>query len=260
MKGPIVNMSNVSVAIEGNPVLRDVSWQMEDGENWVVVGPNGAGKTTLLRLLNGYHWPSSGQVSVLSKPFGKVDLRELRRRIGFVSSFISDWIPEDERVVDVVMSGKYASIRLWKEPPRRDLQHANLMLRRVGCERYMNAKFGKLSQGEKQRIIIARALMANPRLLVLDEPCASLDLPAREAFLSTVTEIARRKTPSLIYVTHRIEEIPAGFTHALLIKAGRVLREGKIDAVLDNRHLSKCFGVKVKVSKWRNRYYAMIDE
>ena len=259
LTGLILGLSNVSLAIDGKKIIRDLSWQVREGENWVLVGPNGAGKTTLLGILNGYHWPSGGRATVLGKDFGSFDLRELRKRIGFVSSYISDWIPEEERVIDVVVSGRYASIRLWKDPPPEELAYANRVLRRVGCGRYGGARIGKLSQGEKQRVIIARALMARPRLMALDEPCAGLDLPGREKFLSAVARIAESGSPTMIYVTHRIEEIPAGFTHALLLREGRVTAKGRIDQVLNSRNLSACFRVGIKVSRWRKRYYALVD-
>ncbi len=259
MTGLILGLSNVSFSIDGRKIIRDLSWQVKEGENWVLVGANGAGKTTLLGIINGYHWPSAGRATVLGEDFGSFDLRDLRRRIGFVSSYISDWIPEEERVIDVVVSGRYASIKLWKDPSPEELAYANRVLRRVGCGRYGRAKIGKLSQGEKQRVIIARALMARPRLMALDEPCAGLDLRGREQFLSAVARIAESGSPTMIYVTHRIEEIPAGFTHALLLKEGRVTAKGRIDQVLNSRNLSVCFQVAVKVRKWRNRYYALVD-
>jgi len=255
----ILGLSNISLAIDGRKIIRDLSWQVKEGENWVLVGPNGAGKTTLLGMLNGYRWPSAGKATVLGKDFGSFDLRDLRRMIGFVSSYISDWIPEEERVIDVVVSGRYASIKLWKDPSPEELAFANRMLRRVGCGRFGSAKIGRLSQGEKQRVIIARALMARPRLMALDEPCAGLDLPGRERFLSAVVKIAESGSPTMIYVTHRIEEIPAGFTHALLLREGRVTAKGRIDEVLNSGNLSACFRVAIKVRKWRNRYYALVD-
>ena len=257
--GLILRLSSVSLEIEGRKIIRDLSWQVGDGENWVVIGPNGAGKTTLLRIVNGYLWPSSGRVSVLGEAFGRSDLRELRRRIGFVSAYLGDWIPSEERVIDVVVSGRYASTRLWKDPSSEELAYANRMLRRVGCERYRNAKVGKLSQGEKQKVVIARALMARPQLLTLDEPCAGLDLPGREQFLSSVGRIAESGSPAIIYVTHRVEEIPAGFTHALLVRGGRVTAKGGIENTLTSDNLSRCFQVPIRVSRRRNRFYAIID-
>ncbi len=260
MAGLILSLTNVRLTIDGREIIRDLSWRVREGENWVVIGPNGAGKTSLLRIVNGYHWPSSGRANVLGEAFGRTDLRELRTKIGFVSSFIGDWIPGEERVIDAVVSGKYASTTLRKDPPREELAYASRMLIRVGCGKYRNAKIGKLSQGEKQKVVIARALMARPQLLTLDEPCAALDLPGREQFLSAVRRIAESGSPSLIYVTHRIEEIPEGFTHALLLRDGRVTAKGRIEETLTSSNLSRCFRVGIRVSRWKNRYYAIIDQ
>jgi len=250
----------VDVSIEGKEVLHDVTWEVKRRENWVIVGPNGAGKTSLLRLLNGYHWPSSGKARVLGKKFGSVDLRELRKKIGLVSSYITDWVPADERVLDVVLSGKDASIGFWKPSSPEDNRLAVSALGALGCERYKDSRFGRLSQGEKQKVVIARALMARPRLVALDEPCAGLDIIGRERLLSTLRRLASRGSPSLIYVTHRIEEIPEGFTHGILLKGGKIVKMGMTNEVLDDESLTACFGVKVKVNRWRNRYYAMVDD
>jgi iron complex transport system ATP-binding protein len=259
LAGDIVELTDVSVDIGGRKIIDNFSWRVKRGEHWVIVGPNGAGKTTLLRVLNGYQWPSSGKATVLSTSFGSSDLRELRKEIGFVSAYIGDCIPDELKVEDVVMTGAYASIRLWSPPRSGDLARAKALLRRISCAKHAKKSFGQLSQGEKQRVIIARALMARPSLLTLDEPCAELDLTGRESFLSTLAKIATRKTPTMIYVTHRIEEVPRGFTHALLLKDGRALDSGRIEAVFNKKSLSSCFGVKVDVRKWRNRFYAFVD-
>ena len=259
MTEPVVSLSDVSLRLDGRQVLRSITWRVRKGENWVVVGPNGAGKTSLLGLLNGYHWPSSGTVNVLGEPFGRVDLRELRKRIGLVSPYLTDWVQESQNVLDVVLSGKFASIGLWSSPTPADRRLAAALLRRTGCGKYGGSSFGKLSQGEKQKVMIARALMAKPRLLVLDEPCSGLDIPGREKFLSAVAAIALKRNPSMVYVTHRIEEIPRGFTHAMLMKGGRILKMGRMDEVLDDGWLSRCFGVRIRVNRWRNRYYAVVN-
>ena len=255
----VLSLSDVSLSIEGRQVLHGVDWQVRKGQNWAVVGPNGAGKTSLLRMLNGYLWPSSGKVRLLGESFGRVDLRELRKKIGFVSPFVTDWIQDDQKVLKVVQSGKFASIGLWGAPTDADERLATRLLRRTGCERYAGTSFGKLSQGERQRVVIARALMAKPRILALDEPCSGLDIPARERFLSVLSDLTLRRSPTMIFVTHRIEEIPRGFTHAMLMNNGRVLKEGEIADVLDGAGLTKCFGVKIKVNKWGGRYYAVIE-
>lgn len=254
----VVELSKVHVALGGNQVIRDIDWRVGRGENWVVVGPNGAGKTTLLLLINGYLWPSGGTAKILGKQFGNVDLRDLRRSIGLVSPFMDDWFQE-EKTLDVVASGASASSRLWKSPNQKELRRATILLRRVGCGELARKKFGELSQGEKRRISIARALMGRPALITLDEPCAGLDLSGRESFLSTLSKMARDGAQTMVYVTHRIEEIPAGFTHALLLKSGKVVRKGELDKVLTGENLSRCFGVDVRVAKLHNRFYAVVD-
>jgi iron complex transport system ATP-binding protein len=254
----VVELSKVHVALGGNQIIRGIDWRVNRGENWVVVGPNGAGKTTLLLLINGYLWPSLGTAKILGKQFGDVDLRDLRKSIGLVSPYMDDWFQE-ERTLDVVASGASASARLWKSPNQKELRRAATLLRNVGCAEHARKKFRELSQGEKRRISIARALMGEPRLITLDEPCAGLDLSGRETFLSTLSKIAREGARSMVYVTHRIEEIPRGFTHALLLKRGKVVRKGELDKVLTGENLSRCFGVDVKVKKLHNRFYAVAD-
>lgn len=252
-------MRDVGLSIDGKPILKAINWEVRRGENWVVVGPNGAGKTSLLRLINGYHWPTTGKVRVLGKQFGGADLRELRKEIGLVSPYVTDWIPDNQRVLDVVFSGKFASIGLWVSPSDVDKRFAVALLRRMGCGRYASNKFGTLSQGEKQKVVIARALMARPRLLTLDEPCSGLDLAARERFLKAISNVAVKRNPSMVYITHRIEEIPRGFTHAILMRNGRVLKRGKMKVVLTDEYLSSCFGVGIRVKRLKGRYYALVD-
>ena len=254
----LVELSRVHVTLGGKQIIRDIDWRVNRGENWAVVGPNGAGKTTLLLLINGYLWPSGGTAKILGREFGSVDLRDLRGSIGLVSPYMDDWFQE-EKTLDVVASGAYASSRLWKSPNQKELRRAATLLKSVGCGEHARREFRELSQGEKRRISIARALMGRPRLITLDEPCAGLDLTGRESLLSTLSKTARGSRQTMIYVTHRIEEIPAGFTHALLFKRGKVVRKGKLDKVLTGENLSRCFGVDIKVVKLHNRFYAVVD-
>jgi len=259
MKDAIVKLSNVSVVMNRRKIIDKLDWQVKRGENWVIIGPNGAGKTTLLKIVNGYQWPSTGKVMVLGNLFGRTDLRELRKDIGFVSSYITDWIPLDEKVLNAVISGKCASIRAWKKPEKGDVEQAQVLLRLVDCHEFQDKRFGELSEGERQKVTIARALMAKPKLLTLDEPSAGLDLKARESFLSSLKKIVRNHNATLTYVTHRIDEIPQGFTHALLLREGRSVACGAINDVLKSSNLSLCFDVKVKVKTWRGRFYVLID-
>ena len=173
---------------------------------------------------------------------------------------MEDLFPEEEKILDVVASGASASLRLWQSPSQKELPYATALVRRVGCGEHLRKRFGQLSQGEKRRITIARALMAKPLLFTLDEPCSGLDVSGREDLLSTLSRIAKGHAQTMVYVTHRIEEIPPGFTHALLLKRGRVVGKGELDQVLTGKNLTRCFGVNVKVTKWRNRYYALVDD
>jgi len=253
---PIISMDDVSLDLEGKTVLSHVDWKVMPGENWVVVGPNGAGKTSLLSIINGYRWPSSGRVSVLGRRFGEADLRELREETGLVSSYLDWMIRHDERVLDFVVSGKFGSIRVWRKVTSRDTERANSMLAAMGCSEHREKAMGELSQGERQKVAIARAMMATPKLLVLDEPCEGLDIASRESFLEGLTPLLEKKGgPSFIEVTHRTEDVPPGFTHALLLKQGRVVASGRISETLTSGNLSKCLGTKVELKKMGRRYY-----
>ena len=175
-----------------------------------------------------------------------------------VSAYLEGWITGDERVVDLVVSGKYGATKMWVPPTIEERSRAASLLRVMGCEEQLGKKMVELSQGEKQKVMIARTLMAKAKLLVLDEPCEGLDLGARERFLESLSAVALRRLVSIVYVTHRTDEIPTGFTHALLLKAGRVLAAGEIDKALTSKNLSSCFDVKVKVRRLNGRYYTLV--
>ena len=263
MPEPVVQFSNVSISIQKNRALSNVSFKIGEGERWAVVGPNGSGKTTLLKIVNGYLRPSSGDVTVLDGKFGHANLADLRKKAGFVSSYLDNLLESNDNVLDIIVSGKYGATRLWAVPPFEDVQKARRLLRQLGCSRFEDRPIRDLSQGERQKVLIARALMPDPLLLTFDEPCAPLDLRAREVFLTGIEAIARderQKSLSMIYVTHRIDEIPASFSHALLMKKGRVLASGKIDQVITSKNLSGCFDIGVEVRRWRNRLYPVISE
>jgi iron complex transport system ATP-binding protein len=252
----VVSMSDVSLVLDGKRVLSHVDWEVRPGENWVVIGPNGAGKTSLLSIINGYRWPSSGEVSVLGRRFGEADLRELRTVTGLVSSFLDWMIAVDEKVIELVVSGKFGSTRMWSRVKAADVARARSLLRQVGCLEHAGKTLGELSQGERQKVAIARALMARPRLLVLDEPCEGLDIASRESFLGGLVPLLSRKGgPSFIEVTHRTEDVPPGFTHALLLSRGRVVASGRIGDTLTSAHLTECLGTEVELKRWGERYY-----
>jgi iron complex transport system ATP-binding protein len=258
MASPVVSLSDVSLVLDGRRVLSHLDWEVMPGENWVVIGPNGAGKTSLLSIIDGYRWPSSGRVSVLGRSFGEADIRELRTEAGLVSSYLDWMVGADEKVIDLVVSGKFGSIRVWRKVGARDVARAESLLESVGCLRLRGKRLAEISQGERQKVAIARAMMANPRLLILDEPCEGLDIASRESFLDGLAPLlSRRGGPTFIEVTHRTEDIPPGFTHALLLREGRVVASGEISTTLTSANLTRCLGTEIELRSWGDRYYAV---
>ncbi len=258
LKDSIFRLSDVSLILDERYVVKDLTWEIKRGENWAMIGPNGAGKTSLLSIINGYRWPTSGKVTVLGREFGRTDLRELRTQIGMVSSYLGDWISRNERAIDLVLSGKYGSVRLWKEQGSRELEYAKSLMKLTNCIQFEDKRVGELSQGERQKVLISRALMARPKLLTLDEPCEGLDLRARESFLDSISNLIAKGMLSIVDVTHRTDEIPRGFTHALILDDGKKVAAGPIEEVITAANLSRCFGVEVTVKKWGGRYYTVV--
>ena len=255
---PVVEFSHVGVRIENAKILSDIDFSVNKGEKWAIVGPNGSGKTTLLRLVNGYLRPSSGQISFQGE-VADIELDGIRKKTGFVSSSLDNLIEPEDSVLDIVVSGKYGATRLWEIPPYEVVQKARRLMRQLGCGKFEDRRLSDLSQGERQKILIARSMMPDPVLLTFDEPCASLDLGAREVFLKGLEAIARRnKSLSMIYVTHRIDEIPACFDHGLLLKNGKILASGILRNVMVGENLSRCFGVDVVVKHWGSRIYPAV--
>jgi iron complex transport system ATP-binding protein len=244
--------------IEGKLIVANINFEINPGENWVVIGPNGSGKTTLLKAICGYQGISQGSVEVLGQRFGETDLRDLRTQIGMISSYLSDLILLDDNVLDLVVSGQFGQTRLWSVPPYEAVHKGRSLLRLLGVARYEDKILRELSQGERQRVLIARAMMANSQLLVLDEPCAGLDLKGREYLLSGLSRIGKNRSKTMIYTTHSIDEIPNCFTHALLLSKGRVVAKGKIADALTGPNMTRCFGVGLEIRKWRGRYYALV--
>ncbi len=238
-------------------ILEGVDWRVARGEHWVILGANGSGKTSLLKALTGFLSPTAGEFTVLGRRYGRSDWRELRRRIGVVTSAFAAAIPPSEPAIETVISGKYAQLDLWMKVSRADRAAARRYLRHVGAARIADREWLYLSQGERQRVLIARALMARPELLILDEPCAGLDPIAREDFLRFVTRLPRSRksvTPALVLVTHHVEEITPVFTHALLLRGGRILAAGPVSDVMTSRRLSETFGARVRLTKSAGRY------
>lgn len=253
-----MSFSHVGVRIESKSILSDVNFRVKCGERWAVVGPNGSGKTTLLRIVNGYLRPSIGQV-FFQGVTGEIGPDAVRKQTGFVSSYLDNLLEPEDSVLDVVVSGKHGATRLWEVPRYQVVQKARRLMRQLGCGKFENRRLADLSQGERQKVLIARSMMPDPVLLTFDEPCASLDIGARESFLRGLEIIANRnKSLSMIYVTHRIDEIPACFNHAMLLRGGKVLTVGTMNKVMTGINLSSCFGVNVVVKHWGSRIYPTI--
>jgi iron complex transport system ATP-binding protein len=237
-------------------ILRDIRWKIEAGEHWVVLGPNGAGKSTLLSIVAGYEWPSRGRVSVLGETYGQCDMRALKERIGWVSSALFEWLPPRQSARQVAATGIHATIGNWHELSAPDLIRADDALRAIGAYAFRNKPYGILSQGEKQRVMIARALVTEPSMLILDEPCAGLDPGAREQLMDDLDRLcAERNGPTLILVSHHVEEIPAQATHALLIKDGHTLAAGPLSEVLRDDVLSELYDYDCKIGTSSGRYW-----
>lgn len=253
-RAPLLQLDGLQVLREESVILRGVDWRVERGQHWVVLGPNGCGKTSLLKVLLGYLTPSGGEMRVLGREYGAHDWRELRRHIGMVSSALQASVPPNEPAILTAVSGARAQLDLWGEPTRAELAAARAQLRRAGADTLEMRAWGVLSQGERQRVLIARALMAKPRLLILDEPCSGMDPVAREAFLQRMETIAGEpRGPSLVLVTHHVEEITESFTHALLLRAGAVVAAGPREAVLTAPRLGETFGAKVRLGRHAGR-------
>jgi len=246
---PLLEVRGLTVARGRVTLLKAVDWCIGRGEHWAVLGPNGCGKTSLLRVLMGYLTPGAGEISLLGRRYGETDWRDLRLEVGLVTSALQASVPPDETALETVISGKYAQLDLWADCTRADRTAALRWLRFTGGAALTARPWEVLSQGERQRVLIARALMARPRLLILDEPCAGLDPVAREDFLQFVTALARRRhAPALVLVTHHVEEITPAFTHALVLRAGRVVAAGPRHTALTARTLGAAFGTPVRLT------------
>jgi iron complex transport system ATP-binding protein len=248
----VIEFQNVSWRRQKRKILKNINWQVEKGQHWAVFGLNGSGKTTLLNMVNGYIWPSTGEVTVLDQSFGKTDIRELRKSIGWVSSSLQERMNGRQLTQDIVVSGKYASIGLYEEPSEMDFKKAFEIMARLNGKHLIDRTYETCSSGEKQRILIARGLMASPKLLILDEPSSGLDFIAREELLTTINELARQESaPTIILVTHHIEEVLPEFSHALLLQNGRVFEQGRREDIFNSESLSKFFEKSVQV-EWHN--------
>lgn len=238
-----------------------LSWTVEEGQQWIVFGPNGAGKTTLLELLCANLFPSRGTLDVLGQRFGRTDLTELRTRIGVSSNSLARRIPGSEKAVDVVLSAGYANIGRWKENYEAlDFERAHTLLEDFSVIHLKDREFGRLSEGERKRVLIARALMTDPELLLLDEPTAGLDLGGREDLIAMLEQLAHDPyAPGIIMVTHHVEEIPRGFSHAMILREGQIVEQGEIQSVINSDVLSTAFDQPIVVESTDGRFFAHRD-
>ena len=258
MSDEVLKLRGVSVRRESSLLLRNVDWTAHEHERWIVIGPNGAGKTTLLQVAATLLYPTEGTVEVLGERLGDVDVFELRPRIGLTSASLAERVPASEKVIDLVLTASYAILGRWKEEyDSSDVTRAVELLDALGCAHLIRRRFATLSEGERKRVQIARAMMPDPEILLLDEPAAGLDLGGREDLLRRLATLARDpKAPMMVLVTHHVEEVPDGFTHAMLLRRGSVLVAGPIDEVFTARNLSRCFGVPLEIERHQNRWRA----
>lgn len=262
---PVIEVSALRVEREA-VILKRIDWRVARGEHWAILGANGSGKTSLLRALTGYLPPTAGAIRVLGETYGRFDWRDLRTRIGLVSSSVHQMMEDGETALKAVVSGRYAQIGYWGAMRPEDLRAAEAILRRVELRGLRDRPWRFLSQGERQRVLIGRALMASPRLMILDEPCAGLDPVAREHFLQFLGRLARARggrtatsAPTMILVTHHVEEIVPIFSHVLILKAGRVLAAGPRSRVLTSTTLSDAFDAPVHLGRARGRYSLSVN-
>jgi iron complex transport system ATP-binding protein len=254
----VLAFAGVTVVRGATRLLDDVTWEVEEGERWVVLGPNGAGKTTLLSLAASRMHPTTGVVGILGEVLGAVDVFELRPRVGLASAAIAERIPGGELVGNVVVTASYGVLGRWREEyAEQDYSRAMELLAAMGVAQLADRRYGTLSEGERKRVQIARALMSDPELMLLDEPAAGLDLGAREDLVARLGVLAEDlAAPAIVLVTHHVEEIPPGFTDVLLLRAGKVVAAGPLQLTLTAANLSATFGLPLVVERHGNRWAA----
>lgn len=241
----MIRLSNVSFIREEHHILTDISWHVEQGQHWALLGRNGSGKTTILDIISGYQFPSKGSVIVLGATYGQVDLREQRKRLGYISQSLFEKLTPRDPVWEAVATGADANLRFYTDIDPELKERAMDRLRRFGLERQANNPLGTLSQGERKKALLARALMSRPELIVLDEPCSGLDLYQRENYLEVVQSIANEAT--LLYVTHHMEELVPAITHVALLKEGRFTAAGPKREVLTEASIKEAYDVQVQI-------------
>ena len=256
--GPAIEMRGATVRIDGRTVLGPIDLAVGSGERWVLLGPNGGGKTTLLALAGGRRQPSSGRVSVLGRALGATDVRTLHRRISHTSHLLAELMPTGLDVRSVVLTGKRSSLAPWFQTyDDADARRAATLLELVGCADLAERRFATCSQGERQRVLLARALFAEPELLILDEPASGLDLPARETLIAAIeATVGGPAAPTVVLATHHLEEVPPSTTHAALLRDGRIVAHGTVEDVLRPDPLRACFGIPLDVGRRGARWWA----
>ncbi|WP_425846073.1 ABC transporter ATP-binding protein [Agrococcus sp. TSP3-2-1] len=254
----VLELRDVSFVRNGNRILDGISWSVDEADRWVILGPNGAGKSTILQLAAAATHPTTGEVHVLGERIGKVDVFELRTRIGLAATGLARRIPAAERVGDVVLTAAYAVTGRWREQYESlDLERAAEVMDAWDLSSLATRQFGTLSDGERKRVQIARAVMTDPEFMLLDEPAGSLDLGARESLLASLEEYASSPlAPAIVMVTHHVEEIPPGFTHAMLLREGGIVAAGPLDDVLTDARLTETFGIPLEVAHEGGRWSA----
>jgi iron complex transport system ATP-binding protein len=254
----VVDLAGVGIVRNGSTLINDINWEVDESDRWVIIGPNGAGKTTLLQVISAQIHPTSGVAGLLGEVLGTVDVFELRPRIGLTSAALAERIPRSERVHDVVVSASYAVVGRWREQyDELDHERADELLTQLRIDRLADRTFGTLSEGERKRVQIARALMTDPELLLLDEPAAGLDLAGRELLVTTLSELAQDQyAPATVLVTHHVEEIPSGMTHAMLLKEGSIVAAGPLRETLTAENLTKTFDIELTLDEADGRWTA----
>jgi iron complex transport system ATP-binding protein len=258
---PILSVENLGIHRDGAHLLKGINWTVRRGEHWVILGANGSGKTSILRALGGYLTPSEGEVQLLGETFGEADWRELRTRLGFVSTSIAQLLHDDDTALEIVAGGHRAMMGYWGKVPAADIATARRLLASLDAADLAKKPWQILSQGERQRVLIARALMARPKLLLLDEPCSGLDPVARERFLAFLQDLGSRKaTAPMMLITHHVEEILPVFTHALVLRNGRTLASGPIRKVITEATLREAFDGPLRLKRNRGRFQISIKD
>jgi iron complex transport system ATP-binding protein len=260
MKTAVIELENVCYVRQGHEILSGVDWRIEAGQHWALMGANGSGKTTLLKIITGYDWPTTGAVKVLGRQFGEINIPELRKHIGWVSAAIEQKLPVYDRAIDVVASGIDASLGLYRAFSKGEYGRAKKALKALKAEGLAQQRFETLSQGEQQKVLIARALVSRPKLLILDEPCVGLDPGARQRFLTDIGDMARLKNaPTIILVTHHIEEIGDWISQVMLLKAGSVMAEGSPKTVFNSKNLTQLFDFPCRAKYGAGKWHLLME-